>query len=112
MAATAINPQEHILQQLGTHALAQANVQARMAGELTFRPQFSQKIQEKPDWLRVLQGLKETPVTTPQQPPQAPPLPTQLGPFNSGTISFSGGIRATFMIQGLPATMWTPSGLS
>lgn len=70
--------------QLVTATLKQASVQSRMSGEHEFvpRPIISESL---PPWLVGLVGQKFKPT-----PP--PTLPSQLGPYDTGYISFDNGI--------------------
>ena len=83
---TKVEPQEESILKLHQTAAAQSAVQARAAGEhmLKYSPSKHAK------FLGTLDISKyKIPVKTP---PPPPPLPTQLGPFNSGTITFDNGV--------------------
>jgi hypothetical protein len=90
MPPTQIDTKDTVLQSLSSHAFAQATAKARMAGEsvLISKPQGFAKRKDVSRWAALLQPQSDPG----SPPPQAPPLPTQLGPFNTGVITFDNGV--------------------
>jgi hypothetical protein len=82
---TKVEPQEESVLKLHQTAAAQSSVQARASGEhmLKYSPSRYSKYLTTVN----LASKFKVPVKTPP-----PPLPTQLGPFNSGTITFDNGV--------------------
>jgi hypothetical protein len=74
------------VQKLHEHAAAQSSIQARAAGEhmLKYNPKLTSKYLGP--WMKDISKFN-----VPQQPPP-PSLPNELGPFNSGSITFDNGI--------------------
>ena len=86
---TKIEPKEESVLKLHQTVAAQSAVQARAAGEhmLKYSPSRYAKYLKGVD----LASKYKVGVTPTPQPTQ-PTLPTQLGPFNSGTITFDNGV--------------------
>lgn len=82
-----VEPKEESVLKLHQTVAAQSAVQARVAGEHMFK--YSPSRYAKYLGAVDLASKYKVPVKTP---PPPPPLPTQLGPFNSGTITFDNGV--------------------
>ena len=83
---TKVEPQEESVLKLHQTVAVQSSVQARASGEHMLK--YSPALYAKYLGPNLASKFK-IPVKTP--PPQ-PTLPTQLGPFNSGTITFDNGV--------------------
>jgi len=94
MPPSIVNTREQVLQNLSSDALAQATVAGRMSGELALRrsPQRLVETNLTNNWASLLHDTQPDLGEPPAQAPQAPPLPAQLGPFNSGGITFNNGV--------------------